>query len=70
MKTRRIPVIANQRLAAVVVLALAQWVPMAESTATLDERLIPTAGRRDVALIKSLLDKCANINARNHIKSR
>lgn len=64
-KRCRIPVIAKQWLAAILVLALLPSVAMAKDTLTLDEQLIQAAGHGDIAAVKSLLDQGADVNAKD-----
>jgi ankyrin repeat protein len=65
MKIQSILRITKIWLALVLVLALLAWVEIARADATLDEKFVRAAKTRDVALVKSLLEKGANVNAKD-----
>jgi len=65
MKIRRIPMIAKLWLAVILVLALPPGVGIATANDSLDEQLMEAADRGDLVEVKSLLDKGANIDARD-----
>jgi ankyrin repeat protein len=64
MNTRRIALITTLWFALILVLALPPWVGTAGADATLDDQLIKAAARADAPLVKSLVDKGADVNAR------
>jgi ankyrin repeat protein len=66
MKTRHIPQITKWWLTVILVLALLPFAVMAKDTPTLDEQLIKAAGPGDLELVKTLLDKGADVNARDN----
>jgi ankyrin repeat protein len=65
MKTRCILTIIKLSLAFILVLPLLPWAGIAAADATLDEQLIEAASGKDLKIVKTLLDKGANPNARD-----
>jgi hypothetical protein len=65
MKTRRIPMITKLWLAVVLVLVLLPSLAIAEARASLNEQLIAAAERVDSALVNSLVNKGADLNAKD-----
>ncbi len=62
---RRIPIVMKQWLALVAVLVMLPWVGNATAAPTLDQQLIEAARSSDVAAVKSLLDKGADVNPKD-----
>ena len=65
MKTRRIPKIARPRPVVFLILALLLWICVAGADVALDQQLIRAVTTRDVALVNTLLEKGANVNAKD-----
>ncbi len=68
MRTSRIPVITkitNQCLAVILVFALLPCIAIAGATDSLDEQLIKAAAFEDLALVRLLLDKGSEVNAKD-----
>jgi uncharacterized protein len=65
MNIVRTPVIVKRLGPVVCVLALVSWAGMAGAAATLDEQLMEAARSRNLALIKTLLDKGADANTKD-----
>jgi ankyrin repeat protein len=66
MKPQSIPVITKRCLAMVFVFTVGVWwIGMVGAEETLDEQLIQATVQRDVALVKRLLAKGADVNARD-----
>ena len=66
MKNRHIPVIAKWWLVAVLAVTVQLSGAVAGADATLDQQLIRAAGSGDLALVKTLLDKRADVNAKTY----
>jgi uncharacterized protein len=65
MNPRFIPVIATWWLFSILLLALLPNVSMAKDTAALGEQPIKAAERGDLSGVKTLLDKGADVNAKD-----
>lgn len=65
MKIRRITIITKQWLAAILITVLLPWGAAVWAAVSTDEPFVQAAERGELALVKSMLEKGVDVNARN-----